>query len=1427
MSKLRGNASSAVAAAELAEGRRRNLVVVGASGLRNVDVWGTSDPYAILYWDDDRIGQTEVQNDNLNPTWNEAFSIVIPKEGGVMKVELYDYDDAGEHDFLGMITVDVGGKSGVGGEEAVFATQSWQLCNEQGTFIGVKGRVTVRIEEEGEMVDVEMKQLFREIDDDGSGTLDKAEIRQLVARLGKRLTDVQLQQAMDEMDPDGSGDVDFEEFQEWWKESGRKKDSILGSVLGGTTASVGNFLSTLRIRKKDLAEQEAAMDPFKRKAMALYKHPAAHAPGHPSGKTVLNGTNSEDDAAFKLARAEVLAETEKVRKIAARRRGRQERAAAWKQDFDILDEAMRKPNGDPLYGAKQTITKKKVKTKLIYGVCPACNNERWCIDNGDDGACFGGCKTGRRGAETKEAQREAAQNWVAVRQVVGHYSTIYLKEHQPAIFALGVKKEQLKLMIHESLQKSQGFSLGRIRDVLKMIILAPVKVPWTWIGLIFKPYTKVEEGPLGMHGLRWLEARYIIRRWSLFVLVFVAIAIAIIVPLYTLIDQCEACENPPYTKPLGGICRGPSNTTVVAHSEAECHHIGETQWVDGVWVTQNRWEPAAATCLDADGDAVDFMERDVRITDLQYCELGNRERVRCEEACFAAGGSWTNPGAFCGYNFGRCALGDVTTEFRTISYANACPRNFDDTYASCHRRVAYLERIHVSNMRGQVRVRVNHAVADKVTVDVYTEGATDTTRNFIATEMALQDRVLNVTTYWDRDGIAAGANGFGAEKDGFGEIELKNCPRAVVTVWLPNSTVISPPALDITFGNIEPFGWGDSSVEQFVPGLVAPIGDVDLDLDGASLAALRIFNPVGAVSVREMQLAQLTVDTAASIGNVEVEDVTAAAIRILAGRGSVSVTNTRLQSPLMVCHQSAPTDPKEFNPHGCLNERLNGYWGQVPLAARGYATVMPQPWGAVGNPLDGPAWSLGDAGRGRLSIDGGSGEISLGSVTGGDIDVSSTAASISFELPVPGYSCEGLEKIVRGDEPEPEPEPELEFDASFQEQSQSQAGGRLVAVASMSVNSTNSTNSTSSNVVAAGGVFTAQNAAAFSSGDSGDSGPCLDRRSLVMTLASNFGAVDIAQHRTNAGERWEQRVAEQAKLHELQTAGVQLQATQDPTAVPEPEPEPEPEPFSIDCDCACDGDGVIDAVDTGRAGCFAHNGTFGDETFCAVPLHCVVQAGVNGSINHYSANESSLHPGTALRFCNQSVELLTPSYCDTQSATTRWSTLYRPLPSEPAADATPLDAVSDDTALLLDRVLPAWESWEATADDGSGKARRAAYASRVHALAGDGSCRGAGKCVRATVPPTAGFERRPPPDAQRLEVFTQRVTLRSALGNVRVHMIERDVEETLMLHPLPPPPPPPGPNMTAIREAAEAAAREEARLEEEAALAYLELLLAG
>jgi calmodulin len=63
----------------------------------------------------------------------------------------------------------------------------------------------------------EARQVFDEIDEDGGGSLDRDEIKQLAKKLGKRISEKQLNEAMQEMDADGSGDVVFEEFYHWWK----------------------------------------------------------------------------------------------------------------------------------------------------------------------------------------------------------------------------------------------------------------------------------------------------------------------------------------------------------------------------------------------------------------------------------------------------------------------------------------------------------------------------------------------------------------------------------------------------------------------------------------------------------------------------------------------------------------------------------------------------------------------------------------------------------------------------------------------------------------------------------------------------------------------------------------------------------------------------------------------------------------------------------------------------------------------------------------------------------------------------------------------------------------------------------------------------------------------------------------------------------
>ena len=58
--------------------------------------------------------------------------------------------------------------------------------------------------------------LFSEMDEDGSGTLDFGEVKELCERLGKRMTDAEVHKALLAMDEDGSMEADAEEFVNWW-----------------------------------------------------------------------------------------------------------------------------------------------------------------------------------------------------------------------------------------------------------------------------------------------------------------------------------------------------------------------------------------------------------------------------------------------------------------------------------------------------------------------------------------------------------------------------------------------------------------------------------------------------------------------------------------------------------------------------------------------------------------------------------------------------------------------------------------------------------------------------------------------------------------------------------------------------------------------------------------------------------------------------------------------------------------------------------------------------------------------------------------------------------------------------------------------------------------------------------------------------------
>ena len=70
----------------------------------------------------------------------------------------------------------------------------------------------------------EIRRLFEEVDADGTGELDRAEVNKLAERLGERLSEGDLEAAMIAMDGNGDGHVEFEEFARWYNRMLGKDD---------------------------------------------------------------------------------------------------------------------------------------------------------------------------------------------------------------------------------------------------------------------------------------------------------------------------------------------------------------------------------------------------------------------------------------------------------------------------------------------------------------------------------------------------------------------------------------------------------------------------------------------------------------------------------------------------------------------------------------------------------------------------------------------------------------------------------------------------------------------------------------------------------------------------------------------------------------------------------------------------------------------------------------------------------------------------------------------------------------------------------------------------------------------------------------------------------------------------------------------------
>ncbi|OIW14713.1 hypothetical protein TanjilG_33055 [Lupinus angustifolius] len=82
-----------------------NAKVLKATKLKKKDLLGASDPYVKLKLNGDNLPskKTSVKHKNLNPEWNEEFNLVVKDpESQVLEFHVYDWEQVGKHDKMGM-----------------------------------------------------------------------------------------------------------------------------------------------------------------------------------------------------------------------------------------------------------------------------------------------------------------------------------------------------------------------------------------------------------------------------------------------------------------------------------------------------------------------------------------------------------------------------------------------------------------------------------------------------------------------------------------------------------------------------------------------------------------------------------------------------------------------------------------------------------------------------------------------------------------------------------------------------------------------------------------------------------------------------------------------------------------------------------------------------------------------------------------------------------------------------------------------------------------------------------------------------------------------------------------------------------------------------------------------------------------------------
>ena len=101
-----------------------------AEGLKMADMYDGSDPYCVVFWNEQEVGRSRVFEDSNSPEFDQMFEIRVPQGDtaaddrvNTLRVEVFDYDDSAlddEPDFMGQVIITGEGSEALPREETTY-----------------------------------------------------------------------------------------------------------------------------------------------------------------------------------------------------------------------------------------------------------------------------------------------------------------------------------------------------------------------------------------------------------------------------------------------------------------------------------------------------------------------------------------------------------------------------------------------------------------------------------------------------------------------------------------------------------------------------------------------------------------------------------------------------------------------------------------------------------------------------------------------------------------------------------------------------------------------------------------------------------------------------------------------------------------------------------------------------------------------------------------------------------------------------------------------------------------------------------------------------------------------------------------------------------------------------------------------------------